>query len=109
MCSEKRLKPQRELLEQAKEMRIRKEERNKNNNVLFRSSKMKIKSKKLFNIYDDNINDTNNTNFLPLISSNSNKNILKYSSDNNYSLLNDEEKEKTVNDIINQSQKIENL
>ena len=109
MCSEKRLKPQRELLEQAKEMRIRKEERNKNNNVLFRSSKMKIKSKKLFNIYDDNINDTNNTNFLPLISSNSNKNILKYSSNNNYSLLNDEEKDKTVNDIINQSQKIENL
>ena len=108
MCSEKRLKPQRELLEQAKEMRIRKEERNKNNNVLFRSSKMKIKSKKLFNIYDDNINDTNNTNFLPLISSNSNKNILRYS-DNNYSLLNDEEKDKTVNDIINQSQKIENL
>ena len=50
MCSEKRLKPQRELLEQAKEMRMRKEERNKNNNVLFRSSKMKIKSKKLFNI-----------------------------------------------------------
>ena len=70
---------------------------------------MKSKSKKLFNIYDDNINDTNNTNFLPLISSNSNKNILRYSSDNNYSLLNNEEKEKTVNDIVEQSQKIENL
>ncbi len=109
MCSEKRLKPQRELLQQAKEMRMRKEERKKNNNVLFRSSKMKSKSKKLFNIYDDNINDTNNTNFLPLISSNSNKNILRYSSDNNYSLLNNEEKEKTVNDIVEQSQKIENL
>ena len=108
MCSEKRLKPQRELLEQAKEMRMRKEERTKINNVLFRTSKMKSKSKKLFNIYDDNINDINNTNFLPLISSNSNKNILRYS-DNNYSLLNDEEKEKTVNDIVNQSQKIENL
>ena len=54
-------------------MRMRKEERNKINNVLFRSSKMKNKSKKVLNIYDDNINDTNNTNFLLLISSNSNR------------------------------------
>ena len=108
MCSEKRLKPQRELLQQAKEMRMRKEEKNKNNNPLFRSSKIKSKTKNFINIYDDINNKTNNTNFLPLISSNSNKNMMRNFSHDNYS-IGYEEKNKTVNDILNQEENIHNL
>ena len=108
MCSEKRLKPQRELLQQAKEMRMRKEEKNKNNNPLFRSSKIKSKTKNFINIYDDINNKTNNTNFLPLISSNSNKNMMRNFSHDNYS-IGYEEKYKTVNDILNQEENIHNL
>ena len=54
MCSEKRLKPQRELLEQAKEMRIRKKE--KDQILLLHNNKKKKYNKKSISINDQSDN-----------------------------------------------------